>query len=1193
MRTFLSRAAFIAAAALALSTSIAPRSDAQVNLAGGASQNFDTLASTGTGIAWSNNVTLPGWYSTRTTYNSGTGSSNAGAQYSFGVALNSERALGSVGSGSTGTVLYGIRLVNNTGAPISALFISYTGEQWRNGGSSSATPSVQQKLDFQYQVAATAINAGTWSDFDSLDFAGPVFGTTASAALIGNDAANRTALSATLAVNVANNQEVWLRWSDIDNANNDHGLGIDDFSVSVVSVPTGVGAASPANGVSGASTTLTVTVTPGTGPASTGLTVTGNVSAIGGSATQTFYDDGATGGDVNAGDNVFTWTETATGTPGAKSLPFTVADGQSRSSSGSISYSIDAPFVAIHDIQGSGTSSPYAGQLVRTAGIVTARKFNNGFFIQTADADADGSTATSQGIFVFTSVAPNMVAVGDAVTIQGTIVEFVPSTDSASPPITEFSNTGLQITVNSSGNTLPTPVTITAADTDPNGSIQQLEKYEGMRVFVASLTVSAPTGGGFTSTAPHREADADPNSNGTFYGVLTGIDRPFREAGIETPSTAPSGSPCCVPFFDANPERLRVDSDGQPQVFPGLDVTTGVVVTNMTGVLDYGLRTYTVLPDALPTVTANATAIPATDPTAGQFTVSGANFQRFFDDTNDPVVGEPVLTTPAYQGRLQKVSNVIRNQMKSPDVIGVVEIENLTVLQAIAAKVNADAVADSQPDPGYSAYLAEGNDPGGIDVGFLVRSRVTVDSVTQYGLTTTFVDPGDASVDILNDRPPLVLVGRVNHGSGVSAAVTVIVNHLRSLNSVEEDSATGRRVREKRRLQAEFLADLVQSRQVANPNERIVLVGDFNAFQFSDGYVDVMGTITGAPTPEDEVVLASEDLVDPNLINLLSYKTPEQRYSYTFDGNAQVLDHGLINTAVECLLDAAEHPRVNADFPVDYYGDFNRPERISDHDPLVAYFRFPTVITADDDNICTIGVTAPGSDASLPFSLRALITDPANSFAGDLCNQTIPVTVTLTPVAPGPSYSVNAVVESCDANGMVIRADFSGIAVNVYDVTFTLCHGGTTSAVLAVFDPSLGFTTGGGRTVNPNTGNEVNFGFTVKYAKKGVQGSVLFIEHVDTDLVIKAKSHTMKSLSIVGNEAVILTKNAVVTPEAGAEGIGGYSLRVRAIDNGEPGSSDQYGLQVTDPDGVIVVDLTFDPQTLVGGNIQVPQGRRK
>ena len=68
-------------------------------------ENFDTLASTGTGIAWTDDSTIPGWWSTRPTYNSGTGSSNTGALYSFGVAGTNpvtDRALGSVASGGTG-----------------------------------------------------------------------------------------------------------------------------------------------------------------------------------------------------------------------------------------------------------------------------------------------------------------------------------------------------------------------------------------------------------------------------------------------------------------------------------------------------------------------------------------------------------------------------------------------------------------------------------------------------------------------------------------------------------------------------------------------------------------------------------------------------------------------------------------------------------------------------------------------------------------------------------------------------------------------------------------------------------------------------------------------------------------------------------------------------------------------------------
>jgi hypothetical protein len=91
--------------------------------------------------------------------------------------------------------------------------------------------------------------------------------------------------------------------------------------------PTGVGAAAPASLRVENSTLLTVTVTSGANPVSTGLTVTGDLSAIGGSASQSFFDD-ASHGDAVAGNNVFSFAAfIPAGTAvGAKSLPIAVSD---------------------------------------------------------------------------------------------------------------------------------------------------------------------------------------------------------------------------------------------------------------------------------------------------------------------------------------------------------------------------------------------------------------------------------------------------------------------------------------------------------------------------------------------------------------------------------------------------------------------------------------------------------------------------------------------------------------------------------------------------------------------------------------------------------------------------------------------------------------------------------------------------
>src|SRR5262249_60869348 len=77
--------------------------------------------------------------------------------------------------------------------------------------------------------AANTPSAG-WTTVTALSFTGPVTGATASA-LDGNAAANRTLISGTLPVTVNAGQEIWLRWQDPDDAGSDHGLAIDDFSV--------------------------------------------------------------------------------------------------------------------------------------------------------------------------------------------------------------------------------------------------------------------------------------------------------------------------------------------------------------------------------------------------------------------------------------------------------------------------------------------------------------------------------------------------------------------------------------------------------------------------------------------------------------------------------------------------------------------------------------------------------------------------------------------------------------------------------------------------------------------------------------------------------------------------------------------------------------------------------------------------
>lgn len=618
---------------------------------------------------------------------------------------------------------------------------------------------------------------------------------------------------------------------------------------------------------------------------------------------------------------------------------------------------------AIHDIQGSGARSPLADKDVTTTGIVTARKFN-GFFMQEADGAGDGDPATSEGIFVFTSSAPPATAaVGNMLSVTATVQEFVPGSDPMSPPTTEL--IGADVSVVSTGNALPTPITLA-----PNaaGAADQLERYEGMRVRVDGLTVVGPTQGSVNETA------GTSSSNGVFYGVIDGVARPFREEGVSVYDTQTLAA--TIPRFDENPERIRVDSDALFATTDAVEVTTGAHFGPITGPLDFADRTYTIDPETKIVATSQgiqqARAVRLAN--GDEFTVASFNMERFFNAQELPLIAASTITH-----RLNKATLGIINVLNLPDILGIEEMGNINSLQALATKVNTDAVAAGKADPQYAAYLVEGNDVGGIDVGFLVKSaRVNVVSVTQEGKDTLYTPPGGTPA-LLNDRPPLVLRAVVGTAP-LSMPVTVIVNHLRSLSDVETDA----RVRLKRATQAQFLANLIQSLQASNPLENIVSVGDYNAFEVNDGYADVMGIIRGEPASADKVLQFATSPVSPVLTDLVKTLPQAEQYSYSFGGNAQVLDHVLVNVPLMGSKTDFMYARNNADFNQILWADGTRSERLSDHDMPVAYFTLvdstqPTIScgTADGqwhaDNV-TISCTAADGGSGLADDANAAFT---------------------------------------------------------------------------------------------------------------------------------------------------------------------------------------------------------------------------
>lgn len=195
-------------------------------------QDFNTLSNTAGSTT--NSLTITGWFIIETgggardneQYAVDNGGSNTGDTYSYGSTATTDRALGCLRSGTL-ISNFGAAFTNNTGAAITSMIISYTGEQWRLGAAART-----DQLNFEYSTNATSLTTGTWTAVTALNFVTP--NTVTVGAKDGNAAANRTALSDNITgLSIANGASFWIRFTDFDiPATADDGLAVDDFSIS-------------------------------------------------------------------------------------------------------------------------------------------------------------------------------------------------------------------------------------------------------------------------------------------------------------------------------------------------------------------------------------------------------------------------------------------------------------------------------------------------------------------------------------------------------------------------------------------------------------------------------------------------------------------------------------------------------------------------------------------------------------------------------------------------------------------------------------------------------------------------------------------------------------------------------------------------------------------------------------------------
>jgi hypothetical protein len=235
---------------------------------------------------------------------------------------------------------------------------------------------------------------------------------------------------------------------------------------------------------------------------------------------------------------------------------------------------------------------------------------------------------------------------------------------------------------------------------------------------------------------------------------------------------------------------------------------------------------------------------------------------------------------------------------------------------------------------------------------------------------------------------------------------------------------------------------------------------------------------------------------------------------------------------------------------------------------------------------------------------------PGDIGSADLAVQLVPV---------GPGSPVNPDGGGCGA-GAVTGTDygqvktytctFSNVEVNTYAVAMTINTGeyyeGYREDVLTVYDPSLGFTTGGGWFYwpaedddNPCAGRKTNFGYSMKYNKKmsNIQGGLLLICHFDDDSIYRMKSNALDGLAL-GDEGGVgwATFSGKATYQEPTMDYGGnHHFFVYVEDGNDPGEGpDRFWINLDPKDDTyspvfnMALPAVDNAVVIDGGNIQVP-----
>ena len=563
----------------------------------------------------------------------------------------------------------------------------------------------------------------------------------------------------------------------------------------------------------------------------------------------------------------------------------------------------------IHDVQGSGSSSPIVG----TAGVIIegvvvgdfqAGNELRGYFLQEEDFDADGDPLTSDGIFVFDNGFGPDVEMGVVVRVQGTVAE-------------NFGQTELR-NLNNMEDCLVTDTASAVAITLPQSAVADWERTEGMALeFPQTLYAS-----GNFNQARFGEVD---------LAVGAPLDNPTNVVDPGAPANA---------LQDLNNRSRILLDDGSnvsnPLPLPpylGLDNTlrTGDSVSSLMGALGYSFGSYRLQPTAAVNFVRENDR-PAGPPDAGSsmVTVAGFNVLNYFttlDDSGDicgPDGDQGCRGADnAFEFERQKTKLVAALTTLDADVVGLMELENAADDTPIADLVDGLNTVAGAGTYAYIPTFAIGTDA--IRQGLVYKPS----SVTPVGGFEVLDDSVDPDFHDQLNRPVLAQTFEENISG---ERFTVAVNHLKSKGSDcndEGDPDTGDgqgNCNLTRTDGAQALVDWLATDPTLSGDPDFLIIGDLNAYAMEDpvmvieggGYADLIKTFVGTGFADGA-------------------------YSFNFFSQSGYLDHALSSAAMTPEVSGATHWHINSDEPRGLdYNDFNQPGlfnpdefRASDHDAIV------------------------------------------------------------------------------------------------------------------------------------------------------------------------------------------------------------------------------------------------------------------